>query len=327
MVSVNVKTGSQVHQVWYREWKGKLKVENPNYVVCWHGLARNSHDFDILAQYMVKNMENVVVIVPDTPGRGKSEKLEDASLYHLQSYVNVFVEIFKEMGCPEKIDWVGISMGGLIGMVLSAYRVPVPLPASSSDQSPVLRPITIRKLVLVDIGPFISEEAVFRIGSYVGTEHHWSSLSSAESHLKTIYSQMGDDITPSQWQWISSFLTKQENSLYSLHYDPLIALAFKSRSVDDLPSDSTPAAAEIPADTKKDASINLWPIWDLIPKDSPSIMLYHGELSDVLTFDTVKKMQETGPGLFKLLSFPQYGHTPHFFSLSNCLPILQWFSQ
>lgn len=296
-------------------------------MICWHGLARNSHDFDILAQYMVKNMENVVVIVPDTPGRGKSEKLEDASLYHLQSYVNVFVEIFKDIGCPEKIDWVGISMGGLLGMVLSAYKVSAPLASVSPDVSPVLRPITIGKLVLVDVGPYISDEACRRIGNYVGVEHRWSSLSEAESHLRSIYSQMGDDITPAQWQWMASFLTKQENHLYTLHYDPLIALAFKSRAMTDSPTDDTHAAAEKSPEPKKDISIDLWAMWDLIAKDSPPIMLYYGEMSDVLTAATVKRMQETGPGLFKLLSFPQYGHTPHFFSLQNCLPIIQWFSQ
>jgi pimeloyl-ACP methyl ester carboxylesterase len=336
---VDVLTGGQKHRVGYKVWKHESNFDDSlpsKTIVCWHGLARNGHDFDILAQLLIKNIKNALVIVPDTPGRGESEDLNDPSLYQLPTYVSVFMEIFKDLGCPDDMDWVGVSMGGLMGMVLSAMKLEVSLngqdPLKSDGEDIKKKSIKIGKLVLVDIGPEISAKAVERIGSYVSVQHHWTSLLQAESHFKSIYGSMGSDITHEQWSWMARFLTKPSKEIpngFTLHYDYRIANAFKSGSKQEPEnsSGSESSSAEEGPSSQTSKPIELWNLWHLIQPQQPSIMLYHGEQSDVLSFETVKKMQSTGPGVQELVSFPQYGHTPHLFSISNCNPIIRWLSQ
>ena len=55
----------------------------------------------------------------------------------------------------QTLDWVGTSMGGLIGLgVLGTPGLPLPVP--------------VRRLVLNDVGPVIQWQALQRIGSYLG---------------------------------------------------------------------------------------------------------------------------------------------------------------
>ena len=63
----------------------------------------------------------------------------------------------------ERLDWVGTSMGGLIGMMLAAQR-----------DTPI------RRLVLNDIGAFIPKASLARIASYVGDEPLFDGLEAAE---------------------------------------------------------------------------------------------------------------------------------------------------
>jgi pimeloyl-ACP methyl ester carboxylesterase len=52
--------------------------------------------------------------------------------------------------CTEQVDWIGTSLGGLIGIVLAG------LPGN-----------LIRRLVVNDIGPFLPWAGLARIGAYV----------------------------------------------------------------------------------------------------------------------------------------------------------------
>ncbi|MBA3776008.1 MAG: alpha/beta hydrolase, partial [Betaproteobacteria bacterium] len=61
------------HRVVYREWGD---ADNPRVAICVHGLARNSRDFDALAQALLPTHR---VLAVDMPGRGESEWLQDAN--------------------------------------------------------------------------------------------------------------------------------------------------------------------------------------------------------------------------------------------------------
>ena len=104
-----------------------------------HGLARNSRDFDFLARELATDCR---VVCPDVAGRGVSEGLADTSdssfSTNLADAAALIARVTAPPG-PASIDWVGTSMGGLIGMLLAA-----------KPQSPI------RRLVLNDVGPFIS---------------------------------------------------------------------------------------------------------------------------------------------------------------------------
>ncbi len=74
----------------------------------------------------------------------------------------------------ESIDWVGTSMGGLIGMVLAAQaRTPI------------------RRLVLVDVGPVVTAASMARISKFVGKGPRFDSIDQAESYLRVVGAPFG----------------------------------------------------------------------------------------------------------------------------------------
>lgn len=288
--SATVATGMQWHKVNYYVWThpGNVDASAPQRtIVCWHGLARNAHDFDVLAQHLVKSIPNARVVAVDTPGRGKSDYLVNPAFYNLQTYAIVFMTIFNLIGAPESIEWVGVSMGGLLGMLLCAANIHCP----------------IKKLVLIDVGPFVPAVAVARIGTYVGKDTKFENLDAAEKYFKSVYGQMGADITEEQWKWMSRFLTKPDGDKLQLHYDAGIAAAF------------------IGAEPK---DIDLWALWDLV---KTPVMVYHGLTSDLLTTEIVEQMSARGPKVHKVVPFANVGHTPHLYHQKNCQEILDWFTQ
>jgi len=59
------------HKIVYSEWGDP---DNPRVVICAHGLTRNRHDFDWLAESLSKHFR---VVCPDIVGRGQSDYLHD----------------------------------------------------------------------------------------------------------------------------------------------------------------------------------------------------------------------------------------------------------
>ncbi len=144
-----------LHRMAYWEWGD---AANPRVVVCVHGLTRQGRDFDTLAQDLARDCR---VICPDVVGRGRSDWLADPAGYTIPAYVADMVTLVARLGV-EQVDWVGTSMGGLIGLGLA-----------SLPNTPV------RRLVLNDIGPAIEAAALARIGSYVGQPAHWQTVEEA----------------------------------------------------------------------------------------------------------------------------------------------------
>jgi pimeloyl-ACP methyl ester carboxylesterase len=132
------------HRVAYTEWGA---ADNPRLIVCVHGLTRNSRDFDDLAQALAGDCR---VLCPDVAGRGRSEWLRHKQDYGYPQYLSDMAALIARSGA-EQVDWVGTSMGGLIGMMLAAQ------PGTP-----------IRRLVINDVGPLIPKAALERLAAYVG---------------------------------------------------------------------------------------------------------------------------------------------------------------
>jgi pimeloyl-ACP methyl ester carboxylesterase len=220
-----------LHSVVYREWGDP---DNPKVVVCIHGLTRNARDFDFLAEALAGERRVVCV---DMAGRGDSEWLARKEDYGYPLYVADAVALLARLTAPVRvpgssarvppvIDWVGTSMGGIIGMMIAA-RAKAP----------------IRRLVLNDVGPFIPKEALTRIGDYVGRDPRFGSLEQFENHLRQIHAPFGP-LTPEQWKHLALHSHRRfEDGRIGFRYDPAIALPFKSAEPKD---------------------VDLWPIWDQI---------------------------------------------------------------
>ncbi len=206
------------HRVHYTEWGDP---SNPRVLICVHGLTRNARDFDFLATAVEKNYR---VICPDIVGRGQSEWLTHKPDYNYPQYLNDMTALLARTGA-EAVDWVGTSMGGLIGMLLAAQ------PGSP-----------IRKLVMNDVGPLVPKTGLARIAEYVGKPVKFNSIAEMERYLRMIAAPFGP-LTDDQWRHLTIHSARRlENGDYIFAYDPGIAEPMKTILED----------------------VNLWPVWDAV---------------------------------------------------------------
>ena len=98
-------------------------------VICVHGLTRNGRDFDTLATALAE--AGCRVICPDVVGRGESSWLSDPAGYGFPQYLADMTVLLARLE-TEAVDWVGTSMGGLIGMTLATQSG---TPQSGTPQS------------------------------------------------------------------------------------------------------------------------------------------------------------------------------------------------
>ncbi len=192
-----------LHRVAYLEWGD---ADNPEVVICVHGLTRCARDFDNLARVLSARYR---VVCPDIAGRGDSDWLADPMLYVIPQYVSDMVTLVARLDV-EQVHWVGTSMGGLIGMALAAQK-----------NSPV------SKLVLNDAGPVVARAALERIGQYLGQAPNFPSVEAAEQLIRAISAPFGPH-TDAEWRFLTEVvLRKNADGSWRLHYDPKIAEPYR----------------------------------------------------------------------------------------------------
>ncbi len=269
------------HHMAYWQWGNPQAA---HVVLCVHGLSRQGRDFDVLARAIVARAAgNVRVICPDVVGRGQSDWLADPALYHLGTYGADMVVLLNQLAPrPTVLDWVGTSMGGLIGMALSGQ-----------PQSPI--PTPVRKLVLNDVGPTVEPAALARIQQYLGHGMRFDTLQAAADALWASSSTFGPH-TPQQWLALCRHMVKPlgaggvDGGPVVLHYDPAIAQAFGA---------STP-------DAVAQGEALLWQLYDHIGAQT---LLLRGAQSDLLSSQTAQAMGQRGPKA-RLVAFAGVGHAP-----------------
>jgi pimeloyl-ACP methyl ester carboxylesterase len=199
--SIKAVSPGGFHEVFYTDW-GDPAAQRV--VVCAHGLTRNGRDFDALAADLATTLP-ARVICPDVVGRGRSQWLNDPLHYGYPQYIADMTALIASLGIA-RVDWIGTSMGGLIGMFLAA-----------SATSPI------RSLVMNDVGPVLSRAALERIAGYVGTEARFDTLAALEAHLRRIHAPFGP-LTDGQWQHLVLHGHRHNaDGSYGLAYDPRIA--------------------------------------------------------------------------------------------------------
>lgn len=192
------------HRLRYLEWGDGA---NPRVVLCVHGLTRNAHDFDALAARLSGRYR---VLAVDVAGRGGSDWLTDKADYGYPRYLADMATLIARTGATH-VDWIGTSMGGLIGMLLAA------LPGSP-----------LRRLVINDVGPFIPKAALERIAAYVGQNPTFDSLAALEDHLRKVHAPFGP-LTDAQWRMMAAQGARRlDDGRFALGYDPGIAEPFRN---------------------------------------------------------------------------------------------------
>jgi pimeloyl-ACP methyl ester carboxylesterase len=201
----------------YVEWGAGERT-----VLCIHGLTRNARDFDVLGASLAARKHRVIAL--DMVGRGRSSWLADPRGYNVLNYASQIGRFCAALGVSE-VDWVGTSMGGMIGMTVACQPL-----------------TTIRRLVLNDIGPFIDKTALQMIAFYVGVTPKLDSFEAAERYLRQIHAGFGP-LTDEQWRHLAEHSTRRDGEVWRLHYDP----AIKIMQAEGAQSD-----------------VDLWALWDKI---------------------------------------------------------------
>jgi pimeloyl-ACP methyl ester carboxylesterase len=197
------------HFMRYVEWGD---ARNKRVVVCVHGLTRTGRDFDYLAERLADAYR---VVCPDVVGRGRSDWLRDPADYNYPVYLGDLNTLIAWLGA-ETVDWVGTSMGGILGMIMAS------LPGSP-----------VRKLVVNDVGSMLPKSALQRIGEYVGREAEFESLDALEAAMRSV-SPFGN-LTPEQWRHLSLHVAKHdERGKWRFRYDPGIGRNFHAAPPADI---------------------------------------------------------------------------------------------
>jgi pimeloyl-ACP methyl ester carboxylesterase len=269
----------------YWQWG---QPDSPNVVLCVHGLTRQGRDFDVLAQALCERAEQsspvgIRVICPDVAGRGESDWLKDPMGYQVPAYAADMLSLMAHLHAQLPIatlDWVGTSMGGLIGMAICGQPgLPLPVP--------------VRRLVLNDVGPALEWQAIQRIGAYLGQSGHFNTVQEAADAMWTISQSFGPH-TPEQWLALSLPMLRPVSpaacSPLRLHYDPAIAGPFKLTT----------------EETAQQGEAMRWQIYDGIEAQT---LVLRGAQSDLLSPETAHAMTRRGP-YAKLVEFEGIGHAP-----------------
>lgn len=276
--AINAKT---THRMAYWDWGN---ADADHVILCVHGLTRQGRDFDVLARALCAANPNVRVVCPDVAGRGQSDWLKDPKTYAVPFYAADILVLLNKLK-SKALDWVGTSMGGLIGMVIAGQpNLPLPVP--------------VRKLVLNDVGPVLEWASLVRIGQYLGKYGRYDSEEVAAEALWEIAKGFGPHTAeewlaltkPSLKPWIDP-TTGLTNGV-TLRYDPAIAQAFSVATEES---------------TKQGEAI-LWALYDNIKAQT---LLIRGAESDLLSPSTATAMTQRGPKA-KLIEFAGVGHAPTF---------------
>jgi pimeloyl-ACP methyl ester carboxylesterase len=240
---------SGCHRISYAEWG---PPDSDKIAICVHGLTRQGRDFDPLALALVRH--GYRVLCPDLPGRGRSGWLRNPHDYDLPQYVRDMVMVIARSRAKQ-IDWIGTSLGGLVGMqVASMAGTPV------------------HRLVINDVGPYLPLNALARLGRYVWSmPKSFANFHAAEAYFREIlapYGVLGD----SEWFHLTTHSIQHgPDGRVRLRIDPQIGTALK------------PAIGY---------SLSMWRQWDKI---RCPVLLLRGEHSDLLPRSVAEEMRRRGP--------------------------------
>jgi pimeloyl-ACP methyl ester carboxylesterase len=290
------------HRIAYSEWGSAM---NQRVVVCVHGLTRNRRDFDYVAAHLADSFRVVSV---DMPGRGDSDWLKAKEDYRFSQYQADCAALIARVTAPAlrgfawlrgraransaQVDWIGTSMGGIIGMMLAAQ------PGSP-----------IRRLVLNDVGPLVPWSGLIGLKGYVGRDNRFASAEDAERWAREVFVHWGA-LTDEQVRHLARHSVHElEGGGFGLRYDPSSVNMFRRRSDIDLPLG--PRFFE---------GLDLWQTWDAIRART---LVLRGANSDLLLPNTVEEMKTRGPRA-EVVEFPGVGHAPSLMLPDQMAPIREF---
>ncbi|WP_028387655.1 alpha/beta fold hydrolase [Legionella fairfieldensis] len=264
-------------------------------VICVHGLTRNCRDFDALARFLSVNGHHV--FCPDIIGRGDSSWLSNSQHYNFKRYAMDMNVLIGRTGATQ-IDWLGTSMGGLIGILMA-----------SLPNTPI------RSLILNDVSPQVPIQALWRLAKFAGKDPEFSTKEEAKKHYKKIYAEFGH-LTEEQWNYFTEHSIKEKYAgTYISKFDPSIHdFGFKWQTVKELFYSPHKALEGVLFD------VDLWDVWRNI---HCPVLVIRGHHSSLLLPEHIKKMQRTHPHV-DFFEVEDAGHAPALLNEEEHEKILDW---
>jgi pimeloyl-ACP methyl ester carboxylesterase len=250
--SVQCISPDGLHHMAYKDWG---EIDNPNVLICVHGVTRVSDDFDTLARELSSQYR---VICPDVVGRGRSGWLRNPQNYQVQQYICDMVTLLARVKA-ENLSYFGTSMGGMIGMGLAS-----------------LKDNPIQKLILNDIGPTLNVTALSRIGQYISQPLRMATFEEAAAYIRAISLTFGEH-TEEEWHKICKDVLRQDkDGMWIKHYDLNLGMSMQA----------------VTPDLAQAMQVMMWAAYDAI---TCSTLLLRGAESDLLLPDTADQMTKRGP--------------------------------
>lgn len=239
------------HRICFSDWGDK----DANPIVCVHGLTGNGRDFDYLAEDLIKHGHRLIAV--DLPGRGRSDFHDDPLLYNYDQYMKDLHELLVDLGleAPGSVDWIGISLGGLLGMRMAGL-----------DNSPI------KRLIINDVGPVVPKEALEFIHAMISKDFSFDTVAELEERMRATRGLTWGPVTDEQWHHMAEHNARgRDDGRITYAYDPKIAVVFETSPIGD---------------------VDLWAYW---AKITCPTMLIHGTESMLLTRDIIEEMGQSGP--------------------------------
>jgi pimeloyl-ACP methyl ester carboxylesterase len=241
-------------------------------VLCLAGLSRNSADFHVLAEALAEGAAGKKrrVAAPDYRGRGLSDYDPDWKNY------DIAVEAADIQGAIEALALdraivIGTSRGGLHAMLLG-----------------VARPDFVRGIVLNDVGPVIETAGLSRISRTIGQGPVPASWPEAVELVKRVNSSHFPSLSEADWEAFARLSFVEEDGRIFAPYDANLLKTLEGFD----------PATPLP---------DLWHPFESL-RDIP-LMVIRGELSDLLSRETVAEMTRRHPNCHTL-EIPSQGHAP-----------------
>lgn len=249
-------------------------------VVCLPGLSRSARDFHQLGLHLSGDRDRPRrVLAFDLRGRGLSEWDRDVARYTPLVEMQDVLDGMAALGI-DRATVVGTSRGGLIAMLMG-----------------VARPSALAGVVLNDIGPAIEPRGLARLKTYIGRMPAPDDWDDAARILRRLHGGQFTALDEEDWRTFARMTWRDEDGLPVSDYDPALARTFDGVEFD----------RPMPTLWREFAALGSVPV-----------LVIRGENSDILSAETVARMQREHPR-FEHAIVEGQGHPP----LLTRMPILQ----
>ena len=274
------------HRIVYSDWG----PSDGNIIVCVHGLTCNGRDFDWLSHALAQDGYRVIAV--DLAGRGRSDFLSNADDYNYDQYISDLTALFAHLDISEEksIDWIGVSLGGLLGMRLAAL-----------EGSPI------RRIILNDVGPEIPQTALDFIAEYISKTYRFKNLNELETLMRETRGVTWGPMSDEQWHAMAENNARAlPDGQLTYAYDPQIAHVFNGEPI---------------------GKLNFWPLWEAMQQDC---LVIRGQSSVIFPAAVADKMAVKGPGALGRMNFVEIegcGHVPSLMTEDQISIVKNWLNK